>query len=183
MINYLRLVFVLLIAVVLLDCQTKSSQNPKDHSDSLIVLPGASNISYAKVNNAEQVWYTFKVEYPSSGAITGLQKKIDDKGWVTLKEDYLNPGLPTSAVRGWSKFEDVSKKPNNVVHSWNTDWQNKKGDVLRYHLNYRFPINGQPDMSSLTVVGIYVPAELAQAMRKASLDALKKYNRQNSDEK
>jgi hypothetical protein len=178
-----RLVFLLLAIVVFIGCQTKSSQNPKDYSDSLIVLPGASNISYGKVNNTDQVWYTLKVEHPASDVINGLQKKIDDQGWMALKEDYLNPGMPTSAVRGWSKFDDVSKQPHTVVHSWNSDWQNKKGDVLRYHLNYRHPINEQPDMSSLTVVAIYVPADVALAIRQASLDMLKKYNKQNSGSK
>lgn len=134
------------------------------------------------MNNTDQVWYTLQAEHPAAAVISELQKKIDDKGWSTLKEDYLNPGLPTSAVHGWTKFEDVSKQPNTMVHSWSSDWQNKKGDVLRYHLNYRYPINTQPDMSSLTVVAIYIPADVAQAIRQASLDTLRKYNKQDSGE-
>jgi len=181
--NKSYLIFLLLSVVIFFGCQTKSSQNPKDYSDSLVLLPTAANIYYGKVNNTDQVWYTLKADYPATAVINELQKKIDDKGWSTLKEDYLNPGLPTSAVRGWTKFEDVSKQPNTVVHSWNSDWQNKNGDVLRYHLNYRYPINSQPDMTSLTVVAIYVPSEIAKAIRQASLDMLKKSNKQNNGEK
>ncbi len=180
--TFSRLIF-LFLPVILFSCQAKSSQNPKDYSESLIVLPGASSISYEKVKNTDQVWYTLKVEYPAAEVINDLQKKINDKGWSSLKEDYLNPGIPTSAMRGWTKFDDVSKQPNTVVHSWNSDWQNKRGDILRYHLNYRYPINTQPDMTSLTVVAIYVPADVAKAIRQASLDMLKKYNKQNSGEK
>ena len=46
--NHFRLIFLLLIVVVSLGC--KSSQNPKNYSDSLIVLPGALNISYDKIS-------------------------------------------------------------------------------------------------------------------------------------
>ena len=132
MIKYSRLIFLLLMVAVSFGC--KSSQNPKDYSDSLVVLPGARNINYGKVNKTDQIWYTIKVDYPATAVISTLLKQLSDKGWSPLKEDYLNPGLPTSIVRGWTQFEDGTKQPNDIVHSWSSDWQNTKGDVLMYIL-------------------------------------------------
>jgi hypothetical protein len=170
---------VALLLVVLFGCHTKSSQNPKDYSDSLLVLSGASDISYAKVGNTDQVMYTVKVEYPALNIINELQSKTDGKGWSPLKEDFMNPGIPTSIVRGWTKFEDASKQPITEVHAWVTDWQNKKGDILQYHLTYRYPIKSQPDMSSLKVVAIYFPADTAAALKKASFEMLQQYNKKD----
>jgi hypothetical protein len=166
-----------LLAVIISGCQTKASQDPKNYSGSLIVLPGALNINYAKVNNTDQVTYNLKVAYPAPEVISQLLKKTSDMGWSPLKEDFLNPGLPTSIVRGWSDYEDASRKPNTKVHSWQTDWQNKNGDVLIYGLKYRYPLNSQPDMSSMNVVAIYIPVKLAETMKKASLEMLDKYNK------
>jgi hypothetical protein len=167
----------LLLIAFFCGCQAKPSQNPKDYSSSLIVLPGASSINYARVNKTDQVTYNLKAEYPATEIINQLLKKTADAGWSPLKEDFLNPGLPTSVVRGWSDYEDMSKKPNTKVHSWQTDWQNISGDVLIYGFKYRYPINTQPDMSSMAVVAIYIPADIAQAMKKASLEMLNKYNK------
>ncbi len=176
MIKLSRLIFLLLL-VIFFGCQTKPSQNPKNYSDSLIILSGASNISYAKIDSTDQVMYTIKAEYPASTVINELQSKINGNGWSPLKEDFMNPGIPTSIVRGWTKFEDASKQPNTEVHAWVTDWQNKKGDILQYHLTYRYPIKSQPDMSSLKVVAIYIPADTAAALKQASIEMLNKYNK------
>lgn len=173
----------LLIAFVCSGCKTQSSQNPKDYSDSLVVLSGAININYGKVNRTDQVWYNLKADYPATAVINQLLKTIEDKGWSPLKEDFMNPGMITSFVSGWSKYEDLSKQPNTIAHTWNSDWQNKNGDILKYVLGYRYPIKAQPDMSSLSVVAIYIPADLAKAMKQASLEMYKKYNQQNNEKK
>jgi hypothetical protein len=41
------------ILILFVGCQNKSSQNPREYSDALIVYPGATNIYYAKVNQSE----------------------------------------------------------------------------------------------------------------------------------
>ena len=165
------------LAVIISSCQMTSNQDPKNYSGSLIVLSGATNINYAKVNDTDQVTYNLKAAFPAPEVIDQLLKKTSDMGWTPLKEDFMNPGLPTSIVRGWSDYEDASKKPNTKVHSWQTDWQNKNGDVLIFGLKYRYPLNSQPDMSSMNVVAIYIPAKLAETMKKASLEMLNKYNK------
>lgn len=167
----------LLIMIIVASCQSKPSQNPKDYSDSLLVLNNATNIFYAKVNQTDQVSYNLKADYPATEVINTILKNAEGKGWIPLKEDFLNPELPTSFVRGWSDYEDVSRKPNTKVHSWQTDWQNKNNDVLIIGLKYCYPLNSQPDMSSMTVNVIYIPAKLADTMKKASLEMLNKYNK------
>ncbi len=174
-----RLIFIVLIVVTLLGCQTKSIQDPKNYSDSLIVLSGATNINYAKVNKTDQVTYNLKADYPAAEIINQLLKKLGNMGWTPLNEDFLNPGLPTSFVRGWSDYEDISKKPNMKVHSWLSDWQNRNGDVLVYGLRYQYPINAQPDMSSMNIVAIFIPVDVA----KAALEYLRNSNQKNSSGK
>lgn len=174
--NKLFFSIALLLVVIIYGCQTKSSQDPKKYSESLIILSGATNIDYAKVNKTDQVTFNLKADYPAAGIIDQLLKGTSDMGWTPLKEDFLNPGLPTSIVRGWSYYEDASRKPYTKVHSWQTDWQNKNGDVLIYRLRYRYPLNSQPEMSSMSVIAIYIPAPLAETM-KVSLETLNKNNK------
>ena len=132
-----------------------------------------------RLNKTDQVWYVLKVDYPATEVINQLLKKLEDKGWTPLKEDFMNPGMQTSFASGWSKYEDLSKQPNMIAHSWNSDWQNKNGDILKYVLGYRYPIKAQSDMSSLSVVAIYIPVNVAQAMKQSSLDMYRKYNQKN----
>jgi hypothetical protein len=180
--TFSRIIFLFLL-VILFSCQAKSSQNPKDYSDSLLVLPGATNILYAKANQCDQVTYNLSIDYPAPSVTDQLLKTLSDKGWSPLKEDYLNPGLPTSFVRGWSSYEDMTKKPTSIVYSWKTDWQNAKGDVLVYAMKYSYPANSKPDKSNLGVAVIFVEAKIAQEMKRASLEILSKSNKKQGDEK
>lgn len=174
--GYSQYIFILTV-ILFVGCQNKSSQNPKDYSDSLIIYPDATNVFHAKVNQTEQVTYNLKVSYPASEVINVISKNIEGNGWVPLKESFLNLGIPTSFVRGWTIFEDGAKQPNVVVHSWHSDWKNKNEDIPEYILSYSYPVNTQPDLSSLSVVAIFIPSDTATAMEKASLEILRQYKR------
>jgi hypothetical protein len=82
-----------------------------------------------------------------------------------LKEDWLNPGLPSSHVRGWTYYEDETKKPATSVRAWGAEWENGAHDILTYLLEYRCLENACSstlDLRDMRVVAIYIPADLAE---------------------
>ncbi len=155
-------VAVLIVVNLFLSCSGKksSSQNPRDYSDALIILPNATNVHYTKLQGTDQVVYNLKVNYPATDIINNILKQLHLKGWQPLKEDFLNPGLPTSYIRGWTNFVDATKNPQREVYLWMSDWKNNKSDIVRYSFKYEYPINGPKNLSSLQVIVIYTPASI-----------------------
>ena len=163
--------FLIFIFVILLFGCSKSSQSPSEYSDSLIILDGASNVRYEKLNGSDQVYYKIHAEYPAKGNIAELNRRLEVKGWKPLKTDWLNPEIPTSHVRGWTDFVDGTTKPNQKVYSWNSDWTNSKEDMLIFVLRYSHPVKETPSRNELNVIGIFMPEKLA----KQTLKNVKEY--------
>ena len=169
-------VFVLLLHS-LAGCAGEHSQIPSDYSDSLIVLPDASDIHYVKLRDTDQIIYYLKANYPATEVINEVSRELKHKGWVPLQEDFFNPGLPTSHVRGWTTYIDGTKNPERKVHTWASDWRNEKGDILLYAFTYSYPVETKADLSSLRVLGIYMPASVAQA----GLEAIESFKQQQKE--
>ena len=163
--------FLIFIFVILLFGCSKSSQSPSEYSDSLIILDGASNVRYEKLNGSDQVYYKIHAEYPAKGNIAELNRRLEVKGWKPLKTDWLNPEIPTSHVRGWTDFVDGTTKPNQKVYSWNSDWTNSNEDMLIFVLRYSHPVQETPNRNELNVIGIFMPEKLA----KQTLKSVKEY--------
>lgn len=171
-VTFLQAIF--FAAVLTLGCQSRSSQEPKDYPDALLVLPGASKVAYEKVNRTDQVSYKLKTDYPAAGTVDAILQHAGAKGWTPLKESYLNPGTPTSLARGWVTHESALQQPDGVVHSWKMEWQNRDKDILAYILTFRNSRDAKPELSSLSIVAVYVPAAVAGTMHQASLEVLRK---------
>jgi len=158
-----RFIIVLLVLFLyLISCKPKDSQNRLDYSRSLIKVSGAMNVQYSRLNGTDQVQYKVIVQYPAKDTISELNSRLKAKGWEPLKKSWLNPEIPTSHERGWTNFIDGTKKPNLEVHSWHSDWINKKEDILTFALKYSYPVKTKSSMLELNVLGIYVPEELAK---------------------
>ncbi|MEW6077986.1 MAG: hypothetical protein AB1724_09250 [Thermodesulfobacteriota bacterium] len=155
-------VFLIFFLIMLLFGCSKSSQSPSDYSDSLIILNGASNVRYEKLNGTDQVYYKVYAEYPANENIAELNRRLDAKGWKQLKTDWLNPEIPTSHVRGWTDFVDGTTKPNQKVYSWNSDWTNSNEDMLIFTLRYSHPLEETPNRNELNVIGIFIAEKLAK---------------------
>ena len=147
---------------LVLSCTEKSSQSASDYSGSLVILTNASNVKYYKINGTDQVSYKLIAQYPAKDTISELNNRLKTKGWEPLKNDWLNPEIPTSHERGWTNFIDGTKDPNLEVHSWNSNWTNEKEDILTFALRYSYPVKTKSNMLELNVIGIYVPEELAK---------------------
>ncbi len=149
----------LLIALLFLQACNKNieSRNP-----SLLIYPNSENIYYKVSGSVEQISFKSEIEYPAHPIIEWLKKDLKAKGWQPLKESFLNPGIPSSIVKGWESYIDQATNPNQKVHQWITDWSNPSGDILTYGLQYRYPENGDKNMNTIFVYGNYMPKEVAE---------------------
>jgi hypothetical protein len=126
-------------------CQ-RPSDNSKKHADSLFVSPSAISPRYvAYPDGREQLTYMLDAEYPAHSTISFISAELQKRRWEPLHEDFLDPGIPTSEVRGWTQFEDRSEEPRATVRAWSCDWEDGAHNITTYFLRYRYPMSGAHD--------------------------------------
>ncbi len=157
-------------------CDKSPGKKPENYPDALILLPNATEVKYYRLGGSFQLTYKIATEYPAADLIATISNQLKQSNWHALKEDYLNPGLSSSHVRGWSLFEDGTKKPPQTVHQWLADWENQTGEVVRYGFRYQYEIGKTKDLRHLTVIAIFIPAPLAKQTREQALEFSKKSN-------
>ena len=149
-------------------CQRRSDTERK-HSESLLIAPSAINPKYlAYSDGREQLTYLVDAEYPAESTIAFLSTQLRNQRWIALREDFMNPGIPTSEVRGWTQFEDATREPRASVRQWACDWEDGAHNITLYNLEYRYPMSGAhdpPDSRPLHVVALYIPASVAEKMK------------------
>ncbi len=166
------------IIIASLGCHSVSESPPR-YSRALIVLPNAREVKFGKYNGSDQLSYTVEVEYPASEQISTISKKLAENGWKPLREDWLNPGLKSSHTRGWTDFEDVSRRRDLRVFQWLAQWDDKAGDVVAYAYQYRdqlgparhrsrYFLRKEPGSHKLRVMAVYFPAKLAEKIKKGA---------------
>jgi len=139
------------------------------HSDSLVIVSGAKDPRYlAHSDGRQQLIYTCEVEYPAEEIVASISRELRKKHWKPLKEDFLNPGLPSSNVRGWVSFEDGTTHTAEYVHEWMADWENAAHDIVMYDLEYRSADTSTRDLRALQVIALYVPARTVIEMKRAT---------------
>jgi hypothetical protein len=132
------------------------------------VVPGAIQVKRNSSPGKDVIAYRIQAPYPAVDVLGTITERLKQSGWNPLKEDWLNSGLPSSHVRGWTYFEDDATKPATSVRSWNGDWENGDHDILTYRLEYRCPENlcsSTRDLRDLQVIAIHITADLAKRMR------------------
>ena len=144
---------------------------PTTHPDeattaALIVLDGATDVrrdpgAYWSFHVA----YAIKEAHPASTAIQQISSRLKALGWTPLKDDWLNPGLPSSHVRGWTDFIDGTRTPMHHVHRWGAQWQDESGNIVAYNLDYSYPESGPQDLQSLWINGSWYPAAGVKIMQ------------------
>ena len=138
-------------------------------SAALIVLDGAT-----QVRRDPGAYWSFSVAYalrekhPASNAIQQISSRLEALGWRPIKDDWLNPGLPSSHVRGWTDFRDSTTTPTQHVHQWGAQWQDKSGSIVGYTLRYSYPESATPDFESLWINGSWYPAAGVKIMKAAT---------------
>lgn len=157
--------FVRLTCLALLSCQLvcpgcgRGYRNSLAHPEALVVCPDATRIAYTRSKGIDQLSYQVAIEYPADAVLSSISEQLKDKEFRALAEDYWNPGLQSSQVRGWTQFIDATVSPEARVDQWLGEWQNRVGDVVWYSLQYRYPPG---DRHTLTVQAGFIPASLTK---------------------
>ena len=137
-----------------------------NYSNAFVILENAEHTFYdLRDGGSIQLSYKIKENYPATSAIKQIASQMKANGWESLKEDYLNPGLPSSQVKGWIDFEDTSRLPTKIVHQWMGDWQDKHANIVRYAFIYQYPKNKDKNLSVLQIHEIYTPASLVNLIK------------------
>lgn len=152
-------------------CQPNNEQSGDKYSDALLVVPGAQKVNFTRFQGSDQVTYTLSAPYPADEVISYISDELGAKGWEPLNYDLLNPGIPTSHVRGWTSFGDMTTTPHTVVYQWMAEWEDTLQDIVLFNLEYRWPKGGAADWQNLRVFGAYYPANIAEEMRKLAEEA------------
>lgn len=133
----------------------------------LVVIPGAGNVKHQKSHGKDQLSYHIEAQYPAASLLKMIRGRLQRIGWKPLAQDFLNPGIPSSIVRGWGYHEDLATQPKTSVRVWQTDWENRAHDVVTYRLEYRCKDNlcsSTKNLTDLEVIAIYIPARLTKPM-------------------
>jgi len=124
----------------------------------LVPLKGASKVRCDKGwGDSLHVAYSVNEKYPAQDVVSQISDRMKKLGWEPLKEDWLNPGIPSSHVGGWTEYIDATVKPERRVHAWKAQWKNGAGDVVDYNFQYSYPRNAKADLQSLWVNGSWFP--------------------------
>jgi len=157
------------IVGVFLFCGLSACRRQVPHySDALMVYPEAKQVQWAKPEwrksqVMDEVIYQVDVDYPAESVISWISDQLKGRGWQARDEDYWNPGLPTSQVRGWTQSADATVQPQATVYQWNGQWDNGSGDITDYFLRYEYPPHGE---YTLRVIAIFTPTSIAKQIPK-----------------
>jgi hypothetical protein len=125
----------------------------------LVPLKGAEKVRYDNgAYDSLYVAYGLNEKYPAREVLSQIAGRLKKLSWEPLKDDWLNPGRPSSHVRGWAEYVDGTVKPERQEHQWLAQWKNRAGDVVVYAFTYSYPRNGKADLQSLWVNGSWYPA-------------------------
>ncbi len=159
-------------------CNQQQGQSKGEYSDSLIVHPRANDVRFSKHKGTDQLTYRVEEKFPASDVIGWISKKLRENGWEALAYHYLSPHLLSSHVKGWTKFIDATKSTKQIVHSWAAEWKDRSENVVHYALQYRYPEDGNPNLTELEVIAVYTPARLARQGQDAARKLQEEFSRQ-----
>ena len=123
----------------------------------LLPLPGAKDVHSRRVGSESGVEYHLTACYPATAQLQEIASRVPST-WRTRTEDFLNPGIPTSQVRGWTDYYDATKHPEQKVHHWAGEWQEPAGGILTYDLLYRSPAKPESSLNEPTTCEVLVTA-------------------------
>jgi hypothetical protein len=151
------------------------STNPSDQMipGYLVISDAATNVKHIHAHGQDQIVYNVEEDYPANNVLRTIALQLETLGWKPLKEDFLNPGQPSSHVRGWEYFVDESKYPTTSVRGWLANWENESHDVVTYALEYRCKedlCSSTKNLHTLRVIGVYIPAALKEQLKEVVKD-------------
>jgi len=162
-----------LVAIILatVACNPAKYDVPARDLPAPLAPPTGAKVKLSRVvAQAAGVEYEYEEPYPAKRLLTHMASQISPN-WQPRKEDFLNPGIPTSHVRGWVDYVDATTRPETRVHMWSSEWENESGDILSYSLLYRSPNSEEsrlgPTTQHVSVHASITPRDQMDAMRRS----------------
>ena len=157
----------LLASPALLAALAASSAETRE-SAALVAPPKARELVRQKEHGMDTVQYRVTEPYPADATLSFIRSAVEARGWRTLKEDFLNPGLPSSHVKGWGTVIDGTVTPNQTRHSWHAQWTNRHGDMLLYHLDYHCALEDRLHSDEVVVSAAFLPKAVYEGAKAES---------------
>lgn len=156
-----------LVIVLTSACARPTKIAPEQLPSYLQPLPGAQEVAAKKSGPNAGVEYTLNVCYPADSALRSIGMRMP-RSWHSRREDFLNPGIPTSQVRGWTNYYDDHNGHHEWVNRWSGQWQDNTGAVVNYDLAYRSPgvFETPQDVPSNCTMHVSAMLVSAEAVRK-----------------
>jgi tetratricopeptide (TPR) repeat protein len=132
-----------------------------------IVPANAEHVKYFRGESGSILAaYRAHEPYPAKQMLDQIQQGMSKLGWKELKEDWMNPGRPSSLVTGWSDaFAEGTGVPPNFYWQWSADWTDKQGALVTYAFRYGPLKNRNGTRDSLSVSWIWCGAAEAKKTR------------------
>jgi hypothetical protein len=112
--------------------------------EDLLWVPPDSAIDARSAYKDGSAYVGFTIAGPEPEELTTrLMQHFQQPVWHPRSTQWLNPGLATSFVGGWSHAcacvfmtddQGIIVSPNGT-DEWTGEWEDKQGDVITYHLN------------------------------------------------
>lgn len=126
---------------------------PEDFPECLIAPENAQGERYSTPSNTKMkpgtfhMVYKIRDPYPGECTYKFIEDTLARHGWFKLRHILLQPERVIN--QGW----DISriKEPGWELRDWSEIWINEKYESAYVILNYRFPVDGEPDLDTLYV--------------------------------
>ena len=155
-------------AALLVSC---SHAEERASAEYLQPYPNSKVLQSVAQDGGQGVTYEVMEPYPAEPVIKFIESRIPPQ-FKVRKESFMNPGIPTSHVRGWTNYLDSSGKVLTRVDHWSGEWEDAAGNIVAYDLMYRSASATQdlkrPTTSLLWVNGGLLPRKLVDAARRAT---------------
>ena len=99
--------------------------------------------------------------YPASAFLQFLTMAFTERGWKPDSEDFFDPAIPSSHVRGWTEHGDGDAS----VFSWIAGWTSPSGGYVQYDLEYRVKSEAVAERRVVEVRALFLSPERASSFR------------------
>jgi hypothetical protein len=130
-------------------CDHASEQLRTKLPAGLVLLPGAQQVTHGGDDRSVSIGYEVDLPFPAGALLDAVNRALGEH-WPPLNDLWLNPGVPSSHVTGWTYFPDGR-------HYWSGQWRSADDRMVEYVLQYQSATPGdghtlsQPDNARLRV--------------------------------
>jgi hypothetical protein len=141
---------VVVLALCAAACRQHREVIPNDLPAELILLPKARHVKYTRGDQSVTIGYEADLAFPADVLLGTINRSLGSP-WRALNDIWLNPGVASSHVTGWTYYPDGR-------HYWRAEWRAPDDRMVEYILQYQSvkPGDGhtlsQPDNARLRVI-------------------------------